>query len=329
VEKAKVNGHRMENRLPKEWCEVLMPGTYAKLDTVTVGEVEITPEAAQVILDQHMPVNRNLIESQAAALVKHILAGTFTITGETLIFNTAGHCINGKHRLTACVRANQPIRVLVVLGVEPEVFKLLDQHVRRNTSHVLGMLGEVSTGALSSTVVQVGTFLAKGTLGRDSNYRPNINDNLAVLENHAGIRDSIQAYQRIQKTLPFPSTGLAVATHYLASRVDADLAEALFGYLSSTSIPENSEAWSGPRLLLKELQRYRNARKRLSLFHLAALAVKAWNGLHQGRLIKQLHWQPSKEDFPRFSGWTYRDGLPVAPEAVEAAATTEEMAEVG
>ena len=92
--------------------------TYAPTGTVET----ITPAMAEEYLrhNEHNPrkrPNRKVIDSYA----QDMKTGNWFINGEPIVFDANGDLKNGQHRLMAIIKANVPIEMLVVRGVDPRI----------------------------------------------------------------------------------------------------------------------------------------------------------------------------------------------------------------
>lgn len=316
--KATGNGHapapRAESTGEREWYRDLLPGKWAHLSTVTVGEVTIAPEAAEKILAHRNNGNRPLKDCQILRLSSSIAAGEFLLTGETIIFDADGNLRNGQHRLRSVVDAGKAIRTLVVVGVEKDTFRLLDQHSRRMLADILGMRGEEQARILAGAIPNLQGFLRTGAAVKLSGKPASsttLDTTLRVVDDHPGLRDSANLIAANQKqTRLFAGASKAAAWHYIFSRVDKAKADAFFGAVLSKEIPEG-EHWSGARMLLNRLVENMTARKKMTASDIASCTIKAWNAVYEGRLIVNLRSNAKHEDFPKVAGLTYNGNIPV------------------
>ena len=87
----------------------------------------ITPDEAQTILAATGTANwRKISNRHVARLVGMIKDGKFDLNGESIVLDEKGRCIDGQHRLMACVRAGIPSVELLKLGkAEAKTFPTL------------------------------------------------------------------------------------------------------------------------------------------------------------------------------------------------------------
>lgn len=297
----------------KPWYEQLMPGVYHQLQTVIVGEVIITPEAADKILREHNRPegNRRILATQLSLLSRSILAGDFILTGETIIFDTNGNVINGQHRLTACVEANRSIPALVVLGVAANAFSVLDQHAKRTVGQVLQMLNHTNANALGASLMVLNNFLSTGIMYR-AGHGMTVGENLRLLAEHPGLHNTIAFLGSHAKgTRLFGSTSIPIVGHYVFRHIDPAAADLFFASFIDFKIPDGVQ-WEAPHLLLKRLSSAGMDRgKKLVPRLVSALLIKAWNAYYENRPCKVLKFS-DEEDYPMVSGLHYtHQGKPI------------------
>jgi len=82
----------------------------------------ITPEIAKYILEYHNFDNRKIIRSQVNKIRESIREDGWLEDGQPLTFNTQGNITEFQHRLEAILAEGITVKVVVVLGVEPNCF---------------------------------------------------------------------------------------------------------------------------------------------------------------------------------------------------------------
>ena len=107
---------------------------------VPSGNMElVTPAMASNYLkhNEHNPrksTNRNQIEAYA----RDMAAGKWFANGEPIVFDANGDLKDGQHRLMAIVKANVPVYMFVIRGVDPE-YTTFDYGMLRRMSQELGV----------------------------------------------------------------------------------------------------------------------------------------------------------------------------------------------
>ena len=93
--------------------------------------VKITPDMARNMLESN-PVNRNISERAVSDLAKSILNNDWQITHQGIAFYDDGTLADGQHRLSAIVRANVPVYMMLTKGLSKEVAMSIDSGRRRS-----------------------------------------------------------------------------------------------------------------------------------------------------------------------------------------------------
>lgn len=90
----------------------------------------ITPKQAEIYLRHN--INRKIKPSRITKLIRDIRENNFHITNDIICFDKDGVLLNGQHRLTACVKANKPIKSFVGYGYTKNEQSCMDTGVSRS-----------------------------------------------------------------------------------------------------------------------------------------------------------------------------------------------------
>jgi len=101
---------------------------------ITASIKEITPEMAKEILENNHADQRKIKESRVRKYAEEIAIGAWIINGETIVISENGRLLDGQHRVLAVIRANEPIRTLLVENV-PEQQNGYDTFATINTEN--------------------------------------------------------------------------------------------------------------------------------------------------------------------------------------------------
>lgn len=305
----------------------LIPGVYAPLRTVLVGEAEVTPENAKIILEQFQPrhddgevANRKLIQANLMKLHQAMASLGFKFTGEPVIFDDRCRLIDGRHRVTACVNSGVTIPVLVVCGVAPERFELIDQGAIRSAATVFQMAGKAHHQMLAAATATLWGYLRTGIIDRSystvglSNRPAGNQDLVRTLNENPNLEQSTHSARVMRRAYSLIGAGgpMAVA-HYMMSLVHPARAESLFTVLNSTDVnlTDIGDDFRSVLMLRTRLMDERAKKIRVNVRQTMALLIKAWNSVSTGRPLKCLKW-PAEEAFPEIFGIKYgADGVPI------------------
>ena len=140
------------------------PKTYAPTGTVET----ITPAMAEEYLrhnerNPRKSANRKQVESYA----RDMAAGKWFINGEPIVFDANGDLKNGQHRLMAIIKANVPVEMYVLRGVDPRI-TTFDYGMPRRMSQELGVSRNVEV--LANVIVANAYYLGRPSKGVVRDY---------------------------------------------------------------------------------------------------------------------------------------------------------------
>lgn len=197
--------------------------------------VKITPTLAELMLETNIR-NRRINDRHAEVLAQVLASRDMRLNGETIIFSSDGHLLDGQHRLLACVKSGISFESFVVFGISPKAFNTIDAGKSRGTSDVLSLAGVSNanklTGALQALVAFVdnGGYL-HGSCSNRSVRKVTPAMAARILDAHPGIADSVNAMaaNRLMRTQH------GYALHYIFGLVDSELSAAFADILANGS----------------------------------------------------------------------------------------------
>lgn len=95
--------------------------------------VEINPREAEALRNTFQD-NRRTYNDNIRKYAKQMKDGKWRLNGEPIIVDDQGCCVNGYHRLSACIEAGVPFRTLLVTGVPHETWTTVDTGKVRSSS---------------------------------------------------------------------------------------------------------------------------------------------------------------------------------------------------
>jgi hypothetical protein len=109
---------------------------------------ELTPAIAAEMLKHQHPGQRPIREQHMAAIARSMLSGTYAWTGDPIRFDSQDRLIDGQHRLSAVVKADETLYdVLCVRVLDDEVHKYIDTAIKtRSANDLRRFLGQRSIG---------------------------------------------------------------------------------------------------------------------------------------------------------------------------------------
>lgn len=90
----------------------------------------ITPVLAESYLAQNGR-NRKILAAHVDAIARDIRSGHWMMNAQPICFSREGRLLNGQHRLSAVIKADEPIEVPVMRGLPDEAFATYDLHAKK------------------------------------------------------------------------------------------------------------------------------------------------------------------------------------------------------
>lgn len=222
---------------------------------VPSGNMElITPKMASDYLthNEHNPrksTSRNTIEAYA----RDMAAGKWFANGEPIVFDADGDLKDGQHRLMAIVKANVPVYMFVIRGVDPS-YTTFDYGMLRRMSQELGVSRNVEV--IASVIVSNAYSIKKPSKGIVRDYMINHSEMIkkAVALSQIGGQKSVglkrDVYSAIYLMLRCGESAdeieqfmRVVNTQFMLTERESSSAIVLFKYLNEQKITR-AERWA-------------------------------------------------------------------------------------
>lgn len=257
----------------------------------------ITPDVARQMLERNRR-NRPISASNLSRLTNEIRSGMWRLNGETIIIDSDGGIHDGQHRLLAVVASGITIQSWVIEGVDPDSFSTVDSGKSRSGADVLAVDGHVQCNRLVAALAFVEQYKRdRLCYGNDFSNR----EIVELADKHKNMHASVQFAGKFTGQKLMPQRVIA-GLHFLFSEIDEVGAVNFFERVHSDI---GHSAGSPIVLLRKALLCNSQSRAKLPAYHIAALAIKAWNSARTGSRIKVLRFSPGgelNESFPKIIG---------------------------
>ncbi len=259
--------------------------------SITTRLEKLSPSKAQKLLDSRA-ANRPLNKRHTRNLADAMLAGEFEVNGETIKIDEAGRMVDGQHRCCAVVISSRTVDTFVTRGLKEGMFDTIDTGCRRSVSNMFAKHGEKHYALLAGAVSWLMRH-EQGWLETGTRQAPRHPEAMALLEEHPGIRDSLQCCQKMQGLCP---SSMAVCLHYLFAQKDPDAADKFWELLlTGENLTKSGRHTSGIYLLRNRLVDNQIAKAKLPALEIWRLIVKAWNATRDGRVLKLLSMKSGEE----------------------------------
>tara|TARA_R110000764_G_C10946248_1_gene376694 strand:+ start:163 stop:954 length:792 start_codon:yes stop_codon:yes gene_type:complete len=254
---------------------------------------DITPEIAKEMLKRNHR-NRKVSESHVNFLTTEMVNGQWLFDGQPIRFAEGGRLLDGQHRLSAIVKSGTTQSFLILSGIDPLTFKVMDTGKNRSSGDVFSIEGIEYSATVSSTTRMI-YVLKKGRAESESRKMSNsillefYNENPKILE---FVKDSHKLYVDFNRVL---SHSYISGFKYLMAEKNI-VASELFWDKVCTGL--GLEVGSPMLALRKRLIEDKMSKSSLSVAEKNALVIKAWNHFRKGNTVKFLKYNKDNEKFP-------------------------------
>lgn len=102
--------------------------------------LDVSPEMASAWLQNlHPRQHGHLIEGTVASLAREMRTGNWRLTHQGIALDECGRLLDGQNRLTALIRANMTLKMVVAFGVPEEHFPKIDGNTPRSVAFRTGL----------------------------------------------------------------------------------------------------------------------------------------------------------------------------------------------
>lgn len=242
--------------------------------------VDVTPEMARKLLS-NMTNYRSLTRS-VVERYKQILRGDeWKYTGQGVIVATNGVTLDAQHRLTAISEEGIAAKMLVVMDVDPGMWRYLDQGKPRSASDLIGCDNSIVSAAVALLLQK--EEATKSGCDMQTRIKVVASDAPMILDLYPEIVPAVAWAVAHKKRVTAPPA--AVAYSYLRARLhNAALADDFFERLASG---EGLKAGS-PILALRAAIVPRGVTAKMPRPHVIGTFIKAWQAQVEGRELARI-----------------------------------------
>ena len=274
--------------------------------TTTTTIETISPTKAKEWLTHNTPRNRRLRQHKVDAYADQMTRGQWLMAGDPIRFDSTGALIDGQHRLAAVVQTGKSRQMVVVRGLDPAAFGVIDTGMIRNPADSLGV--GVTQATSKAAAARVLYLIETGCDPRNKADADAVTrlDIVSYYQANAAQMDTamLQA-QRTYSALPTGNQTAWLVFVTLANRINAQwTADFLEAIVTGANLEHGD-----PRLSLRNwLSNVRSGAKAnaRAAAHLGVY-IKAWNSwlAHQSRSLMVLR---DDEPFPELATRQVRRG---------------------
>ena len=250
----------------------------------------VTPSLAREWLG-HNTNNRNLRESAVARYARDMASGAWGVNADAITFGTDGTLYNGQHRLHGIVRADVPVKCLVVFDAPPEAWDVIDIGIARRFGDALKRAGEANPSCLAA-VARRAVMWEMGARTNIGTVKPTHAEMAAFIDEHPEIRTSAEFAEKTRRTAGIPASVIGLS-HWLFTRKDY---EAGVWFLSRVADGVGLERGHPALAFRARLAKERERGGHLPETRALALLIRAWNAYRKGEMRSKL--QLKNDDIP-------------------------------
>jgi hypothetical protein len=245
--------------------------------------VLVTPALAAEWLARN-PRNRHLRYRIVDKYAADMSAGNWAAIGDPIRRTADGDLLDGQHRLNAIIKADVPVWMLVIEGVDASTQAVMDTGTARLYSDQLRIQGKTHTTLLASTLRWAITWERGDRMHSFSAAPPTHKELERTQIDHPELEESAAFAAVAAKRIRVPPSVFAIA-HWLFSAIDKAEAEWFLSRASDgTELSADHPAYAFRERVRRDRE---NNRKVSNPVHLALLII-AWNAYRDGRPLTKL-----------------------------------------
>lgn len=123
-------------------------------NVITTSIENINKEKALEYLEKNIH-NRKPTPANIDFLISEINNERFVLNGQAISFDTNGNLIDGQHRLIAISKTDKTVQVLVIRGLENDVFKTVDTGKNRSAADILSIKEVSNSNNIASAISRI------------------------------------------------------------------------------------------------------------------------------------------------------------------------------
>ena len=260
--------------------------------------VRMTPALAEKILEAN-PLNRPLRSGRVERYAKSMREGRWRMNGATIVIAKGGDLLDGQHRLWAIIESQQTIDMLVVEGIDPDVFATIDTGRPRSANDVFATVGLKNNTTLTSALRWLAWYETPAATRQATPGHMGITHD-ALLDLAADNPDFDEAASTVASTKNarrIVTQSIVCFVYAMAARTSPADAGAWLAHLDTGTGLDAKH----PVLQLRErMLTNKLSTGKLPVLDICALAIKSWNQYYTGKRTVNLRWS-SQEAFPEFA----------------------------
>lgn len=257
----------------------------------------ITPEIAKEYLEKNTK-NRLISQQQLARYARNMKEGKWKEdTGELIKISKTGVVLDGQHRLSAVVLSGVSIYFHIAYNVDDSVFDVIDTGKSRNAGDVFKIAGVSNANNTAAIIAHYNLIKAGRKAGANRNGKSINSELLEQYYENSDWWDMIRKesygmYESFSRVITMSFIGGFYACFY---EINKQKAEEFMRQLCTGVGVSNNVIY----LLRNKMIQDRVSPKKIGETFKMALIIKSWNFFISNANVKQLMFDPNREEFPK------------------------------
>lgn len=227
--------------------------------------------------------NRNMRGANVAMYARDISLGKWIVTGQSVQFDRDGTMIDGQHRLMAIIRADKPVMLLVVRGLDPKAKSVIDAGAKRTAADALKFAGVTNYTAVAALCRLCILFESGGDDTRHGSLVSN-----SEVEDYRDAHPEVELAVAATRTIIGKIQMLPSVTAYCWMRL-ADVSESDCAAFFTAIVDSATDGKGDPRkTLLDKLRDDHDKGIRTPAVKQAQYVIRAWNYWRAGKSLTLL-----------------------------------------
>lgn len=248
----------------------------------------ITPQLASEYLKKNT-MNRPVNPTHLRHVCRQMREGIWKSNGDSIRFAHTGELLDGQHRLIAICQTGASQEMIVIRGLDREVFNTIDSGKKRGANDVLSLSGYKNANNVASVARMILLKRKVGhpiMAGQSGSYSPTSAEVLELVKSDHIVLQSAE-FSRKNKFLKDHMTPSSIAfLHYTASiSGQMDMAERFFANVREVT-PESIA--TAAYLFRERLLQNRSAREKMTKTDILALAFRAYRYFRDNKNVRIL-----------------------------------------
>ena len=269
-------------------------------DGISATVETITPDLARDLLEMNTN-NRRLDEKVVNLYAQDIKNGNWILSGEPIIISSEGYILDGQHRLAAVIKADIPIKTLLVWGSPADAFKVIDTGKVRTGGDIFYIAGVNCANTVSGSLSRYFTIKKNRVLpAKNAGIRPaEIATSKQVLfdfykENKeltdSCVRHGQRCYSRLRALSITTYAGYEIFLAHDRNH-PVDTVQDFFTQVTTGENITNSSCLALRNVLIRKA----TGAARYTPTELAAYISKAWNAFITGKELSVLRYSQERD----------------------------------